>query len=119
MYNRYISGAWPDPPEPSAAPVRPEAAKGPEPAPFPADNGAGDSGSAPVFEPMENTALPAESGSKGLGGLKSLFGGNIKLPEFNADTILLLVMVYFLVSDDSENISDTLLIVGVLLLLGF
>ena len=56
---------------------------------------------------------------RGLGGLKSLFGGNIKLPEFNADTILLLVMVYFLVSDDSENISDTLLIVGVLLLLGF
>lgn len=119
MYNRYISGAWPDPPEPSAEPVHPEAAKGPEPAPFPADNGAGDSGSAPIFEPVENTALPAESGSKGLGGLKSLFGGNIKLPEFNADTILLLVMVYFLVSDDSENISDTLLIVGVLLLLGF
>lgn len=51
--------------------------------------------------------------------LKGLFGGNIKLPEFDADTILLLVLVYFLVADDTENISDTLLIIGVLLLLGF
>jgi hypothetical protein len=51
--------------------------------------------------------------------LKGLLGGGIKLPEFNTDTILLLVLVYFLVADDSENISDTLLIIGVLLLLGF
>ena len=51
--------------------------------------------------------------------LKGLFGGYIKLPEFDADTILLLVLVYFLVADDTENISDTLLIIGVLLLLGF
>ena len=51
--------------------------------------------------------------------LKGLFGANIKLPEFDADTILLLVLVYFLVADDTENISDTLLIIGVLLLLGF
>ncbi len=51
--------------------------------------------------------------------LKGLLGSGIKLPEFNADTILLLVLVYFLVADDSENISDTLLIIGVLLLLGF
>lgn len=51
--------------------------------------------------------------------LKGLFNGNIKLPEFDADTVLLLVLVYFLVADDSENISDTLLIIGVLLLLGF
>ncbi len=51
--------------------------------------------------------------------LSGLFGGNIKLPEFDADTILLLVLVYFLIADDNENISDTLLIIGVLLLLGF
>ena len=51
--------------------------------------------------------------------LKGLFGGIFKLPEFDADTILLLVLVYFLVADDTENISDTLLIIGVLLLLGF
>ena len=57
--------------------------------------------------------------SKNQSALKGLFGGNIKLPEFDADTILLLVLVYFLVADDTENISDTLLIIGVLLLLGF
>jgi len=51
--------------------------------------------------------------------LKGLFGGSVKLPEFDADTVLLLVLVYFLVADDTENISDTLLIIGVLLLLGF
>ena len=56
---------------------------------------------------------------KGLNGLKGLFGGNIRLPEFDADTVLLLVLVYFLVADETENISDTLLIIGVLLLLGF
>lgn len=60
-----------------------------------------------------------QSRSKSTSALKGLFGNNIKLPEFNADTILLLVLVYFLVADDSENISDTLLIIGVLLLLGF
>lgn len=51
--------------------------------------------------------------------LKGLLSGNVKLPEFNTDTVLLLVLIYFLVADDSENISDTLLIIGVLLLLGF
>lgn len=64
-------------------------------------------------------AAQQEERPKNLGGLKGLFGGNIKLPEFDADTILLLVLVYFLVADDTENISDTLLIIGVLLLLGF
>lgn len=54
------------------------------------------------------------------GGLRGLFGDNFKLPELDADTILLLVLVYFLVSDgDSDHISDTLLIIGMLLLLGF
>ena len=57
--------------------------------------------------------------SKNQSPLRGLFGGNIKLPEFDSDTILLLVLVYFLVADDTENISDTLLIIGVLLLLGF
>ena len=67
------------------------------------------------------TAPPQPQGPppKSTSGLKGLFGGNIKLPEFDADTVLLLVLVYFLVADDTENISDTLLIIGVLLLLGF
>lgn len=66
----------------------------------------------------EQTDTP-QARSKNQSALKGLFGGNIKLPEFDADTILLLVLVYFLVADDTENISDTLLIIGVLLLLGF
>lgn len=52
--------------------------------------------------------------------------GSLRLPELDADTILLLVLVYFLISDSDENgakdknsIVDTLLIVGALLLLGF
>lgn len=52
------------------------------------------------------------------GGLKSLLGG-LKLPELNSDTLLLLMLVYFLIADEGESISDTLLIIGVLLLLGF
>ena len=67
---------------------------------------------APPLQPQETPRKPPSS-------LKGLFGGNIKLPEFDADTVLLLVLVYFLVADDTENISDTLLIIGVLLLLGF
>ena len=66
----------------------------------------------------EQTDIP-QARNKNQSALKGLFGGNIKLPEFDADTILLLVLVYFLVADDTENISDTLLIIGVLLLLGF
>lgn len=52
--------------------------------------------------------------------------GSLRLPELDADTILLLVLVYFLISDNDENgnqdknsLVDTLLIVGALLLLGF
>lgn len=101
LYNRYIAGAWPEaaPPSKTAAPTAP-----PE---------------EPIFTeiPAEEPAPPHRS--KGLSGLKGLFGGNIKLPEFDADTVLLLVLVYFLVADETENISDTLLIIGVLLLLGF
>ena len=62
---------------------------------------------------------PQSPPPKSPSGLKGLFGGSIKLPEFDADTVLLLVLVYFLVADETENISDTLLIIGVLLLLGF
>lgn len=114
MYNRYIAGAWPgEAPEAlasaaplHAAPAPPETAQPEQPA------------FTEVSSAPEAPASPEEK-PRGLGALKGLFGGNIKLPEFNADTILLLVLVYFLVADDSENISDTLLIVGVLLLLGF
>ena len=57
------------------------------------------------------------SSKSGFSALKDM----IKMPEFNMDTVLLLVLVYFLIvdSDDNKNISDTLLIIGALLLLGF
>ena len=98
MYNRYMnSGGFEDFFKPAEAPA-PQAV--PEPA-----------------VPVE----PAESKPKGLSAaLKQLTGGTgLKLPEFDTDTILLLVLVYFLVADGDDNISDTLLIIGALLLLGF
>ncbi len=103
LYNRYIAGAWPEAvPPPKDTPYTPPSEE-------------------PVFAeiPAEDPVSAPPPRSKGLNGLKGLFGGNIKLPEFDADTVLLLVLVYFLVADETENISDTLLIIGVLLLLGF
>lgn len=99
LYNRYIAGAWPD---------------GPPPKPTP-----GSQPETPQFSDIPADDPPPQSRAKSGSGLKGLFGGNIKLPEFDADTVLLLVLVYFLVADETENISDTLLIIGVLLLLGF
>lgn len=53
----------------------------------------------------------------GASALKNIFG-SLKLPELNSDTILLLVLVYFLASDSDDNVSDTVLIIAALLLLG-
>lgn len=99
MYNRYMnSGGFEDFFKPVEAPAPPAA----EP-------------EVPV-EPVE----PTENKPKGLSSvLKNLTGGGLKLPEFDTDTLLLLVLVYFLVADDDSNLSDTLLIIGILLLLGF
>jgi hypothetical protein len=83
----------------------------------------------PIFENVSNTSNQDAEQDKQKS--KGLFGGAIKLPEFNTDTILMLVLVYFLVSDElsppskedgeskNNNITDTLLIIGALLLLGF
>ena len=102
LYNRYIPGAWP---EPDASPPQqeeqPAFSEGPEFADVPTE---------PVFPPNSAGRRPKTGG---------LFGGAIKLPELDSDTILLLILVYFLVEDGSENISDTILIIGILLLLGF
>ena len=45
-------------------------------------------------------------------------GSNLKLPDINGDTLLLLVLVYFLVADPGDKISDTVLIIAALFLLG-
>lgn len=102
MYNRYINSDGFDltPPDSSSPPDR-EAAAAPEPPPFSAETS------------------PEENKPKGLGALKNLLGSNIKLPELNADTLLLLVLVYFLVADPEDGkISDTVLIIAALFLLG-
>ena len=69
--------------------------------------------------PGEKNEIPTSKG--GFSALKDMITNNIKMPEFNMDTVLLLVLVYFLIvdSDDQKNMSDTLLIIGALLLLGF
>mgnify|MGYP003308228220 CR=1 FL=1 len=108
MFNRYIN--------PDAFGEVPRSEKPPEPQPY---------------EDVSNQSGSADK--KPSGTAKGLFGSGIKLPEFDADTILMLVLVYFLISDelspsskdDGDNeksknkISDTLLIIGALLLLGF
>lgn len=108
MYHRYMAGSTPDP---ASAPQDPPPAIMPDAAQ-----------EVPLsFQDVaeEPEAQPGEEPAKKGGLLQNLFGGSVKLPDVNADTVLLLVLVYFLVSDESENISDTLLIIGVLLLLGF
>ena len=108
MFNRYIN--------PDGFGEVPRSEKPPEPQPY---------------EDVSNQSGSADK--KPSGTAKGLFGSGIKLPEFDADTILMLVLVYFLISDelspsskdDGDNeksknkISDTLLIIGALLLLGF
>ena len=70
---------------------------------------------------FENTDdQDTKSESRSANSLRGILGDGIKLPELDADTVILLILVYFLLGDDdSGHISDTLLIIGVLLLLGF
>lgn len=68
----------------------------------------------------EENQAPAAPKSKGglTSSLKNLLGNNLKLPELDTDTILLIVVAYFLIADSDENMTDTLLIIGALFLLG-
>lgn len=70
---------------------------------------------------FENTdTRDTENESRSANSLRGIFSDGVKLPELDADTVILLILVYFLLGDDdSGHISDTLLIIGVLLLLGF
>lgn len=95
MYNRYVNGGFDDFFRPVQDFDLPEAK------------------ALAGFGPAENTSAPAREEKD-----SGLFGG-FKLPEFDAETIILLVLVYFLVSEEGDSISDTLLIIGVLLVLGF
>ena len=93
MYNRYISFEDEYPPRECAIPESGDSRE---------DKGT----------PRCETRQPS-----GASALKNIFG-SLKLPELNSDTILLLVLVYFLASDSDDNVSDTVLIIAALLLLG-
>ncbi|MBO7275260.1 MAG: hypothetical protein J6V15_02685 [Clostridia bacterium] len=109
MFNRYIN--------PDAFGEIPRSEKPPEPQ---------------LYEDVSSQTCGTDTQKSGGTG-KGLFGSGIKLPEFDADTVLMLVLVYFLISDElspsskddgddeqgKNKISDTLLIIGALLLLGF
>ncbi|NCB06021.1 MAG: hypothetical protein EOM69_10965 [Clostridia bacterium] len=116
MYNRYMnSGGFEDyfEPQPRAQPYAPQQPLTPLPPLPPAVD-------AFSVATEEAAAPPASAKSKGgiTSTIKNLLGNNLKLPEIDADTILLLVVAYFLIADSDENISDTLLIIGALFLLG-
>ena len=51
-------------------------------------------------------------------GLRALLGERFKLPELSQENLLLLVLVYFLVTDEGDKPSDVLLLIAALFLLG-
>ena len=50
--------------------------------------------------------------------LHALLGDRFKLPDLSQENLLLLVMVYFLVTDEGDKPSDVLLLIAALFLLG-
>lgn len=122
MYNRYLNAegfAEYFSPQPEDQPEgQVQAGQQPEISP----------GRGPQAAPQGGRNLPGSrppQGQQGQNRRPGLLGG-LRLPELDSDTILLLVLVYFLISDsdedgkkDKNSIVDTLLIVGALLLLGF
>lgn len=64
----------------------------------------------PIFEQNNQQ----QTGQGGLRGIFSRLG-----MTFDADTIFLLVIVYFLIADGEDDLMETLLIVAALLFMGF
>lgn len=50
--------------------------------------------------------------------LQNMFGGRFQLPELSQENLLLLVLVYFLVTDEGDKTGDTLLLIAALFLFG-
>lgn len=50
--------------------------------------------------------------------LHALLGNNFKLPDLSQENLLLLVLVYFLVTDEGDKPGDILLLIAALFLLG-
>ena len=108
MYNRYINAdGFTQRPDPAVWNTgQPQEQNRPRSGPAPA-------GAEPAAEPQDNGERP-----RGLAGLRNLLGSSLKLPDLNSDTLLLLAMVYFLVADPEDKISDTVLIIAALFLMG-
>lgn len=76
------------------------------------------------YIPPADTGIPSKKPSI-FDNIKNMFGGGVSENgeksgfTFDMDTIFLLVLVYFLIADGEDNMTETLLIVGALLLLGF
>ena len=113
MYNRYINAdGFTQRPDPAAWNTgQPQDQNSPRSGPAPA--GTEPAGTEPAAEPQNNGERP-----RGLAGLRNLLGSSLKLPDLNSDTLLLLAMVYFLVADPEDKISDTVLIIAALFLMG-
>lgn len=99
MYNRYINA---DGFTPRPDPMAQNARQAPD-----------EAGAQTAGEPQTGEERP-----RGLAGLRNLLGSSLKLPDLNSDTLLLLAMVYFLVADPEDKISDTVLIIAALFLMG-
>lgn len=89
MYNRYLS-TQPFEPEPLCAPPEPPCGGGPH-----------------------ETKQPA-----GIGGLLQNLTGRFGEIKFDADTLIAIAVIWFLLSDGGSLDTDVLIIIGVLIILG-
>ena len=98
MYNRYINaeGFIPRPEDP---PSRQDHGQNSPPPPDPCSPGG-------------QQSCPPRS------PLHALLGDRFKLPDLSQENLLLLVLVYFLVTDEGDKPSDVLLLIAALFLLG-
>ena len=79
----------------------------------------------PQQEPRQNGHSPPPGcGNNGGQGnpprspLHALLGDRFKLPDLSQENLLLLVLVYFLVTDEGDKPGDVLLLIAALFLLG-
>ncbi|MBR4875309.1 MAG: hypothetical protein IKU27_05780 [Clostridia bacterium] len=68
---------------------------------------------------FQNCVPPPGQGSQGARSpLHALLGDRFKLPDLSQENLLLLVLVYFLVTDEGDKPGDILLLIAALFLLG-
>ena len=68
---------------------------------------------------FQNCGPPPGQGTQGpRSPLHALLGDRFKLPDLSQENLLLLVLVYFLVTDEGDKPGDILLLIAALFLLG-